>query len=248
MINKLFRLLYQPYKWLFFLPLVVVLTAFFGSLTVLTASLVGPRAASHCGVAWARLLSWATPILVTVRGREHLRPGQSYVVVSNHQSQYDILLLYGWLGVDFKWVMKQDLRRVPFLGFACEKIGHIFIDRANHAAAMASLEAAKGKIRGGTSVVFFPEGTRSRSGELGRFKKGAFRMAIDLGLPVLPVSILGTRAILPTRSLDIFPGRACLLIHPPIETAAYDESSLPLLSEKTVAVIRDGLSRTCHKA
>jgi 1-acyl-sn-glycerol-3-phosphate acyltransferase len=240
--RRLLRLLYQPYKWLVFMPLVVVSTAFFGSLTVLAVALAGPRIASHCGVVWARLLSWATPILVRVQGRQHMLPGQSYVVVSNHQSQYDILLLYGWLGVDFKWVMKQDLRRVPFLGFACEKIGHIFIDRANHAAAMASLEAAKGRIRGGTSVVFFPEGTRSRSGELGRFKKGAFRMAIDLGLPILPVSILGTREILPTRTIDIFPGKACLSIHPPIPTDGCDEASLPRLMERTAAVIRDGLA------
>ena len=87
---------------------------------------------------------------------------QSYVIVSNHQSQYDILLMYGWLGTDFRWVMKKELRRVPVLGLACEKLGHIYVDRSDSAAAVASLNAARKKLVNGTSVVFFPEGTRSR--------------------------------------------------------------------------------------
>jgi 1-acyl-sn-glycerol-3-phosphate acyltransferase len=221
--------------------LVLLLTALFGSLATLMAIAIGPRLASFCGVVWARLLTWATPVLVTCIGREHLAPGRSYVVVSNHQSQYDILLLYGWLGVDFKWVMKQDLRRVPFLGYACEKIGHIYINRSDHTEALASLEAAKRKITGGTSVVFFPEGTRSRTGELQRFKKGAFRMALDLGLPILPISLAGTRAILPTRTLDLFPGRVSLIMHPPIETDGATAADLPRLMEQTAAAIRSGL-------
>lgn len=242
--RRLLRLLYQPYKWLVFIPLVLLLTAFFGSLATLLAIAIGPRVASLAGVSWARVLLWATPVQVTCIGRANLDPRRSYVIVSNHQSQYDILLLYGWLGVDFKWVMKQALRQVPFLGYACERIGHIFIDRSDRIAALASINAAKRRIAGGTSVVFFPEGTRSRTGELQRFKKGAFHLALELGLPILPISLTGTRAILPTRTLDLFPGRVGLIIHPAIETDGLAASDLPHLMDQAAAAIRAGLQAT----
>ncbi len=231
------RVLYQPYKWLIFGPFLVCTTFLCGSLAIGCAALLGPRAASIFGVLWARLNSGATPILVNVRGKAHIDKTQSYVIVSNHQSQYDIFVLYGWLGIDFKWVMKQELRKVPALGIACEKIGHIFIDRSNTEAALRSLDEAKSKIVNGTSVIFFPEGTRSRDRSLGRFKKGAFRMALDLKLPILPVTISGTREILPTRSTALFPGRAVMTIHPPIDISDYDKTSIKALIEKTRTLI-----------
>jgi len=224
--KKLLRLLYQPYKWLIFGPILVCSTFVFGTLAIACAALAGPKAASVFGVAWARLNSWVTPILVQIRGRENIDKAQSYVIVSNHQSQYDIFVLYGWLGIDFKWVMKIELRKVPALGIACEKIGHIFIDRSNTEAALRSLDDAKSKIVNGTSVIFFPERTRSKDGNLGRFKKGAFKMALDLDIPILPVTISGTRAILPTKTIDIFPGRACMTIHPPVDVSGFDNGSV----------------------
>ena len=231
--KKLLRILYQPYKWLVFGPFLVCTTFILGPLAVGCAALAGPKIAGIFGVVWARLNSWATPMLVQVAGRENIDKTQSYVIVSNHQSQYDIFVLYGWLGIDFKWVMKQELRRVPALGVACEKIGHIFIDRSNTAAALRSLDEAKSKVVNGTSVIFFPEGTRSRNVQLGRFKKGAFRMALDLGIPILPVTISGTRDILPTQSIDLFPGRARMTIHPPVDISGYDPENLKALMEKT---------------
>ena len=237
--KKLLRLLYQPYKWIIFGPFLVGTTFILGPLAVGCAALLGPRAASVFGVVWARLNSLATPMLVQTLGRENIDKSQSYVIVSNHQSQYDIFVLYGWLGIDFKWVMKQELRRVPALGVACEKIGHIFIDRSNTEAALRSLEKAKSKIVNGTSVIFFPEGTRSRDGNLGTFKKGAFRMALDLGIPILPVTISGTRSILPTRSIDPFPGRARMTIHPALDTQGYDGRRMKVLIEKTRDILEE---------
>jgi 1-acyl-sn-glycerol-3-phosphate acyltransferase len=135
--------------------------------------------------------------------------GQSYVVVSNHQSQYDIFVLYGWLGIDFKWVMKQELRKLPGLGFGCEKLGHIFIDRSRTDRALASINAAKKRVVNGVSVIFFPEGTRSKSNSHAPFQKGRlpFRHWI-LSMPILPVTIVGTREILPTGTLDLVPGKS----------------------------------------
>ncbi len=235
--------LYQPYKYLIFAPIVVFATSFF-SLCAFVLSLIAPArfAARVTAVPWARLLALATPMRVEVVRRCRIDPGQSYVLVSNHQSQYDILVLYGWLGVDFKWVMKEELRHVPCIGPSCERLGHVFIDRSNHAAAIASLEAAKKKIVDGTSVIFFPEGTRSRDGRLLPFKKGAFRMAIDLGLPVLPLTVSGTRDVLPAGTIDLLPGRARLTIHPPIETEGLTGAQADALATRVREVISSELS------
>jgi 1-acyl-sn-glycerol-3-phosphate acyltransferase len=225
--------LYQPYKYLVFMPILVISTLVLGTLTIVLAFVVSPRMVSLvCGVTWARLNAVLTPMWVRTRGREHVDPRQSYVIVSNHQSHYDVFVLYGWLGIDFKWVMKHELRRVPGLGIGCEKVGHIFIDRSDHQAALRSLEEAKAKIVDGTSVIFFPEGTRSRDGRLRSFKKGAFRMALDLDLPILPVTIAGTRAILPPDTRDLRPGRAALTIHPPVPTDGYTLDTLPELMDR----------------
>ena len=192
---------YRFYKWLFLAPFIAVTTIVLGTSAYLIALLVDPKLASRLpAVLWAKLNAWATPMFAEVIGRENIDEKQSYVIVCNHQSLYDIFLLYGWLGIDFKWVMKKELRKVPFLGAACEAIGHIYIDRSDPATAIEAINRAKEKIVNGTSVLFFPEGTRSKTGEMGPFKKGAFKMALDLGLPILPVTIKGTRAILPTKS------------------------------------------------
>ena len=192
-------------------------------------------------VPWAKVILKVCGVRLRVEGRENIDPHQSYVLVSNHQSQYDIFMLYGWLGVDFKWVMKQELRKVPGIGVACERLGHIFIDRSNHAAAITTLEAAKTKIVDGTSVIFFPEGTRSLDGRLLRFKRGAFRMALDLGLPVLPLTVTGTRDVLPAGTSDLMPGSARLIIHQAISIEGVTVKDCQELSDRVREVIASSL-------
>jgi len=239
--RKVGYFLYTPYKWIFFIPFLAVSTLFWGAVTVFLAFTTNPRIASLCGVAWSRLNCYFTPVRVETVGKENIDKTQSYIIACNHQSHYDIFVLYGWLGVDFKWVMKQELRKVPALGIACDKVGHIYIDRSNSKAAVASINAAKEKIRDGTSVLFFPEGSRSRSGELGQFKKGAFKFAFGLRLPILPVTITGTYNILPSRTLKLFPGKAKMMIHKPIDITGYDEQNIKELMQKTREVILSGL-------
>lgn len=242
MIRIMLYLLYLPYKWLILVPVFVVSTACCAALAMFLTIVVNPRFGSIvAGTGWARLNAYLTPMLVTVVGRRHLDPRQSYVIAANHQSSYDIFMLYGWLGVDFKWVMKHELRKVPALGIACEKLEHVFVDRSNTEAAIRSINAAKERIRDGTSVVFFPEGTRSGNGRLLPFKKGAFRMAIDLDLPILPVTIAGTREIMPPGTLSAFPGKARLIFHPPIEIAGNNRAEVRRLMEATKAAIESGL-------
>jgi 1-acyl-sn-glycerol-3-phosphate acyltransferase len=174
------RKLYKIYAWLVFAPILGLSTVFFGTATVILLFFLKPRLVSTlCGKSWARVNSFFTPMRVTVKGRENVDPKQSYVIVSNHQSQFDIFVLYGWLDIDFKWVMKKELRKVPAIGIACERLGHIYVDRSNREAALASIDAAKQRIVDGTSVLFFPEGTRSREKRMRPFKNGARSAAAD---------------------------------------------------------------------
>lgn len=231
--RKFLYLLYQPYKWLIYIPFLAASTLVFGITAALLAIFVSPKLASFIGGAlWARLNCYVTPIFVKVSGRENIDKNQSYVIVSNHQSQFDIFVLYGYIGIDFKWVMKYELRKVPGLGIGCEKIGHVFIDRSDSEKAIASLKAAKERIVNGTSIIFFPEGTRRIGNRLGEFKKGAFKMALDLNLPILPVTIRGTEKILPPKTMDLFPGCAQLIIGKPISTENFNDSNIEELMQK----------------
>jgi 1-acyl-sn-glycerol-3-phosphate acyltransferase len=217
-------------------------TLFFGSATIVLSLFLPSRWVSLiCGTFWARLNAWLTPMPVKVTGRENIDPQQSYVVVANHQSFYDIFVLYGFLGIDFKWVMKQEMRSIPGLGIGCEKVGHIFVDRSNRKAALASIKSAQSKISNGTSVVFFPEGTRSLDGTLKGFKKGAFRFALDLDLPILPVTIVGAGDVLLSGSLDLLPGKVRLIIDEPISVDGLDVKDVPHLMEQVRSVFEANL-------
>jgi 1-acyl-sn-glycerol-3-phosphate acyltransferase len=238
---------YQLYVWLIFLPLVALLTLVFSTLTILFAWLVNPHFASRVfATTWARVCAFLTPMRVTVEGAEYAQRDRSYVVASNHQSQYDILVIYGWLKLDLKWVMKAELRKLPAIGIGCEKAGHIFVERRNPKQAAQAITKALDRLGDGIGILFFPEGTRSPDGRLLPFKKGAFRTAIDQQLPLLPVTVVGTRDILPARTLRLFPGRARMVIHPPIETHGMTVEQVDELMQRTREVITTALPPELH--
>lgn len=242
LMSKIARGLYQPYKWLIFFPFLSLSTFFLSIPALFLTFFFSAKAASlTVAVLWARLNCWVTPVVARVEGKEHIDNNRSYVIVSNHQSHFDILLLYGWLGIDIKWVMKSSLRNVPIIGYVCEKMEHIYIKRSDTKAALASINNAKKKIRNGTSVIFFPEGTRSETEALGPFKKGAFKFAVDMGLPILPITITGTHKILPKHTLDLFPGKVRMIIHPPIEIADDHNNNVNDLMKKSREIIRASL-------
>jgi len=233
---------YQIYAWLVFYPLAVLLTFVFASLAILFAWLVNPHFASRvCGTYWAKLLSWLTPMRVEVEGAENAQPGSSYIVASNHQSVFDILVLYGWLDLDLKWVMKAELRKMPAVGISCEKLGHIYVDRKNRVKARQAINDALERLGDGIGILFFPEGTRSSDGRLLPFKKGAFHTAIEQQVPLLPVTIVGTRDIMPPRSLLPFPGRVRLIIHEAIPTEGMTHDDLDGLLNRTRDIVAAGL-------
>ena len=233
---------YQLYAWLVFFPLAVLISLVCSTGAIVSAYLVNPHFASRVfGTAWARLIAWLTPVVVEVEGHEFANRGRSYVVVSNHQSMYDIFVIYGWLSLDLKWVMKKELRKVPGIGMGCEKVGHIFVNRRDHVQAAEAINQALQRLGDGIGILFFPEGTRSRDGQLLPFKKGAFYTAVEQQIPLLPVTVSGTRDIMPAKSLRLFPGKARLVIHPPIETGGLAREDLPALMQQTRDVIASGL-------
>lgn len=236
--KKFMESLFQVYVWLIIYPLAWSLTVLV-AITVSVLSILGMSqfAGRYVAKFWGRAILWITPVKVRKIGQLHIQAEQSYVVVANHQSMYDILLVYGYLPLDFKWVMKIELRKMPFVGFACEKMGHIYVDRRNRQASIRAMNAAKNQLVNGTSVFFFPEGTRNNGDQLMLFKKGAFRMARDLQLPILPVSIAGANRVMPTGGTRILPGKIDMTFHPPItleQINAMDNNAVAQLAQKSI--------------
>ena len=236
--KKVMTNLFQVYVWLIIYPLAWTLTILV-AITVSIFSILGMSkfAGRYIAKAWGRIILWITPVSVSRVGQVHIESGQSYVVVANHQSIYDILLVYGYLPLDFKWVMKIELRKMPFVGFACEKMGHIYVDRRNRKASIKAMDAAKDQLVNGTSVFFFPEGTRNNGLQLLSFKKGAFKMARDLQLPILPVSISGANRVMPTGGTRILPGKITMTFHPPISLERINESDDKVVAKLAQTVI-----------
>lgn len=233
---------YPLYQWLVYIPLVALTTLLGALLAVPVALLLSPRLANlWVAVTWGRILTCLAPVRVVVDGLDQIDPGRSYVVVANHQSQFDIPVVYGWIGLDLRWVAKAELSRIPFVAAGCRAIGHIFIDRADPDQARTAINRAVGRLKPGTGLMFFAEGTRSRTGELLPFKKGAFRVAVDQQLPILPVTIIGTRDILPAKSLRIRPGRVRLVIHPPQETVGLGTGEIGQLQRRCHALVAGAL-------
>jgi 1-acyl-sn-glycerol-3-phosphate acyltransferase len=194
------KYLYYIYQLIVGLPVVV-----FG--TIITALTVAAGCAlgnGHFwgyfpGHVWGKTIIRALLLPVKVEGRQHLEKDQSYVFVANHQGSFDIFLIYGFLNRNFKWMMKQQLRKVPFLGFACARSHQIFVDKRGPSKIRKTYEQAREILKEGYSVTVFPEGARTFTGHMAQFKKGAFSLADELQLPVVPLTINGSFDVLPRQ-------------------------------------------------
>lgn len=169
---------------------------------------------------WSRMFCRLFFLPVGVKGQEHLEPTQSYVFVANHQGSFDIFLVSGFLGRNFKWMMKRELKNIPLVGKACEDAGHIFVDKRGPKAIQHTYEQARNVLHNGTSLFVFPEGARTFTGHMGLFRKGAFQLAQEVGLPVVPVTINGSFQVLPrSRGFNFISWHPLTLtIHAPIPT------------------------------
>jgi 1-acyl-sn-glycerol-3-phosphate acyltransferase len=216
--------------------------AFFAPISI--AGIVGPtgRLAFRLCQGW----TWWATVVCRVRietvGNPSLDRSRSYVIMSNHQSLFDIPAMMLGLGLQFRWIIKKSFVYVPFFGWALWLARHVFIDRSNAKRSLRAMDAAARKLPKGVSIAVFPEGTRSDDGVIRGFKSGGFLLAVRNGLPILPVTVNGSWRVLPDkRSMAFHPGPIQLIVGEPIETNGYDRKKLDALVERTRAAIASRL-------
>lgn len=232
---------YRAYQLLIAAPLLLIATFITAVVTAVGCTLGKARIWSYVPMKyWSRMFCRLFFLPVRVEGQEHLQPSQSYVFVANHQGAFDIFLVSGFLGRNFKWMMKRELRNLPLIGKACEDAGHIFVDKRSPKAIRHTYEQARNVLQNGTSLFVFPEGARTFTGHMGLFRKGAFQLAEEIGLPVVPVTINGSFQVLPrTRGFNFITWYPLTLtIHAPIPTKDVRE---PEVRQKAYDSIMDSL-------
>ncbi|MGE4560528.1 MAG: lysophospholipid acyltransferase family protein [Desulfobulbus sp.] len=186
---------------------------------------------------WGRILCRLAGVKVRVVGFEHIDPDQTYIFAGNHVSQYDIFSFQGYFPHDFRWIAKKELFRIPLFGHAMHRVGYIPIDRSHGRKAMKSLEEAARRIAAGSSVLIFPEGTRSADGRLHEFKAGAVLLAIKAGVPIVPLGFNGSHEVLPKGKLLPGGGEIVIRIGRPIVTDHFKSSDKQVLAAELQAAV-----------
>jgi 1-acyl-sn-glycerol-3-phosphate acyltransferase len=220
------------------IPLIYLYTIVMATLS-LALSLFdrGGRLQHWCARTWCRMIAVTAGARIIVRGLENLPRDQACVVIANHQSYLDIPAIWGYLPLQFRILARRNLFYIPFLGWFLWRAGHIPVDRENARSAVANVKRAVDKLNSGCSIVIFPEGTRSDDGALQEFKGGGFKIALKAGVPIVPVTIIGTARVLKKNSLVFHPGRVEVIVDPPLQTTEYNNRTLPDLIAETRARI-----------
>ncbi len=212
---------------LFFYPWTLI-----ASVITLLLSLSGQNRAHYFVRFWGRSCLFFAGLKVQVFGLDNIPKDTPAIYVSNHQSNFDIPIIYTGLPIQFRWMAKQELFRVPFFGQAMKRCGMIPIDRSNRRKTMRSILAAAQRIKNGVSVVIFPEGTRTPDGQLQKFKKGALLIAAKAQVPVIPVAIHGSYHVLPKDRWSVRGGPLKLEFLPPIPTEGLKNSDIDALTDQ----------------
>lgn len=186
---------------------------------------------------WGRALCWLAGVRVRVEGMENIDPARTYIFAGNHSSQYDIFAFQGYFPHDFRWIAKKELFRIPVFGQAMHRVGYIPIDRSHGRQALKSLDEAAGRIAAGSSVLIFPEGTRSVDGQLQDFKTGAVLLAIKAGVPIVPIGLNGSYEVLPKGRLLPRSGEILIRIGVPIVTTHYKAGDKQVLASELHAAV-----------
>ena len=232
-------------RTLFIIFWTVILTGFFAVIIILTSLVTtGGETPHNVAKIWAKYILAVSNIKVKVKGLSNLKHAGSYIYMPNHVSNFDIPVLQAYLPVQFKWLAKAELFKIPIFGYAMKRAGHISIDRFDRKSAIQSLNNASEIIRNGTSVIIFPEGTRSQNQNIQSFKKGGFVLAIDSGVPIIPVIIHGTWSIMQKKQILVRPGNVVLEIKKPINTLDYTRETKDDLMEK----VRNIVMESCEKS
>ncbi|HKB11395.1 MAG TPA: lysophospholipid acyltransferase family protein [Vicinamibacterales bacterium] len=215
-----------PYHWwrtvFFLIPAITVYTIFLGAASIVS-SVFDRRGyfAHRCARAWSWLILKTTGVRVTIEGLERITPGTTYVFVSNHQSIYDTPVIFASLPYQLRIIAKESLARFPVLGWHLRRGGHLFVDR-RHPDRAGILRRWRALVSEGLSLIIYAEGTRSPDGHVARFKAGSFLLAIEAGLPIVPVAMIGTRQVMPKGRLRTEPADVRLIVHDPIQPPAIE--------------------------
>lgn len=210
-----------PFHWwrtvLYLIPAISVYTIVLGAAS-LVSSLFDRRGhfAHRCARAWSWLILKTTGVTVDVEGLDRITPGTTYVFVSNHQSIYDIPVIFASLPYQLRIIAKDSLAKFPVLGWHLRRGGHLFVDRKNPDRS-GILDRWRALVQDGLSLIIFAEGTRSVDGRVARFKAGSFMLALEAGLPVVPLAVVGTKHVMKKGRLRTEPGHARLVVHAPIQ-------------------------------
>ena len=233
--------LYRIYQWLIAAPLFIIAT-FFTALTTSLGCLLfnGDFWGYWPPHYWSRFTCWIFLIKVEVIGRENIDSKTSYIFVSNHQGAFDIFSIYGFLNHNFKWLMKKSLEKIFMVGSACRRAHHIFVDDSKIAAIKDTITKAENTLKDGMSLVIFPEGSRSWDGKMIPFKRGAFMLASEFNLPVVPLTIEGCFDRMPRYTYNITPGKITINIHKPIYPGSNGFNTKVLLAN-CYEIIQSGL-------
>src|SRR5436305_6030284 len=212
------------------IPLIYLYTFVMGSLALLL-SLYDPAGKRQhwCARNWCRMIAVTAGARVRVHGVHHIQPKTSYVFLSTHQSLMDIPAMLGYLPAQLRIAAKKSLFRVPFMGWHLKRAGHIPIDRSSTENAVASMQKAASYLRNGICAFVFPEGTRSRDGYLHKFKKGGFKLALQAGVPIIPITIIGSRQILPPDEIILRAGPIEMYVDAPVPTASLTDEDIDAL-------------------
>lgn len=236
--------IYKVYQLCIALPILLVCTALTAIVTII-GSWIGSAHfwGYYPGKIWSIIICNVLLIPVEVRGREHLDKKTSYVFTANHQGAFDIFLIYGYLGRNFKWMMKKSLRKIFLVGKACESARHIFVDKSGPKKIQETYSKARAILKEGTSLVVFPEGARTFTGRMSPFKKGAYQLADELQLPIVPVTIDGSFEILPRTAGFSFVRRHKLImtIHAPIPPCGKGAEDIKVTMDKSYKAIASAL-------
>lgn len=237
------RILYIIYQICIGYPIFIVATLLTSISTFIGCSLGGSKI---WGIYPVRFWGWTTVramlLPVTVEGRENIDKNQSYVFVANHQGFFDIFLIFGFLKRDIKWLMKWQIGKWPFIGRSAVKGGHIIVDRRSRAAIKKTYDNARRTLQGGTCLCIFPEGSRTYDGTMGSFKRGAFVLADELQLPVVPLTINGSFNVMPRTCKGLIHWHPLhLTIHAPIYPESQGVENQQRLSDESRAAIQSAL-------
>ncbi|MDU1892922.1 MAG: lysophospholipid acyltransferase family protein [Dysgonomonas sp.] len=237
--KKVLLFLYELFIFAPIFTLATIITA----VTVMIGCLVGKRKfwGYYPPHYWSKLACRLSLCRINVIRHAELDPNKSYVFIPNHQGAFDIFLIYGYLNQNIKWVQKQELRKIPFVGKASEIAGHVFVDQSSLKSMKETITKAESQLGEGSSMVIFPEGSRTKTGKMGRFKRGAYIIAKEMNLEIVPVTVNGPFDLMKIGTYLLNPCKLELVVHKPISTENLTEDNMQDFINNTRDIVHSGL-------